>query len=87
MLSGFLFIASMMGLFLNTHLSITMILFVLFDLTLSLETREVRKHRDAYTIKENLETNEEETGTKPAQIGFTTKKIPPCLYGPYTQQE
>jgi len=51
MLSGFLFIASMMSLFLNTNLSITMILFALFNLTLSLETREVRKHRDAYTIK------------------------------------
>ncbi len=51
MLSGFLFIASMMSLLLNTNLSITMILFALFNLTLSLETREVRKHRDAYTIK------------------------------------
>ena len=51
MLSGFLFIASMMSLFLNTNLSITMILFALFNLTLSLETREIRKHRDAYTIK------------------------------------
>jgi hypothetical protein len=51
-----------------------MILLALFNLTLSLETREVRKHRDAYIIKENLETDTEETGTKPAQIGFTTRK-------------
>jgi len=87
MLSGFLFIASMMSLFLNTNLSITMILFALFNLTLSLETREVRKRRDAYTIKENLETDEEETGTKPAQIGFTTRKSLPIRMGPYTQQE
>jgi len=87
MLSGFLFIASMMSLFLNTHLSITMILFVLFNLTLSLETREVKKHRDAYTIKENLETDKEETGTKPAQIGFTTRKSLPVRMAPYTQQE
>ena len=62
-----------------------MILFALFNLTLSLESREVRKHRDAYRIKENLETDKEETGTKPAQIGFTTRKSLPVRMAPYTQ--
>jgi len=87
MLSGFLFIASMMSLFLNSHLSITMILFALFNLILSLETRKVKEHRNAYTIKENLETDEDETGTRPSQIGFTTRKSLPIRMAPYTQQE
>ncbi len=87
MLSGFLFIASMISLFLNIHLSITIILLDLFNLTLSLETREVRKHRDVYMVLENLETDMEETGTKQAQIGFTTRKSLPICMAPYTQQE
>jgi hypothetical protein len=87
MLTGFLFIASMMSLFLNTHLSITMILFTLFNLTLGLETREVKEHRKAYKIKENLETDKEETGIKPAQKRFTARQSLPIRMAPYTQQE
>jgi hypothetical protein len=50
MLSGFLFIASTMSLFLNTYLSITMTLWTLFNLTLSLENTKVKGHRNADTI-------------------------------------
>ncbi len=67
MVSGFLFIASTMSLFLNTHLSITMTLFTLFNLTLSLEDKNVKRSKNADTIKENLETDEENTNSKPLQ--------------------
>ena len=87
MLSGFHFIASMMSLFLNTHINVTIILFTLFNLTLRLETREVKEHRNANTIKENLETDKEETGAKPAQKGLTARKSIRICMAPFTQQQ
>ncbi len=54
----------MMSLFLNTHLNITMVLFTLFILTLNLEAK-IKEHRNANTIKEILETDEEKSGAKP----------------------
>ena len=87
MLSGFLFISSTMSLFLNTHLSITMTLFTLFNLTLSLEDKKVKGSRNVDTIKENLETDEEETGIMPIQKRLNTRKSLPIRMAPYTQQE
>jgi len=86
MMSGFLFIASTMSLFLNTHLNITMALFTLFNLTLGLEDKNVEKPKNEDTIKENLETDEE-TSRRPLQKRLNTRKSLPIRMAPYTQQE
>jgi hypothetical protein len=87
MLSGFLFIASIMSLFLNTHLGITMTLFTLFSLTLSLDVKKAERSRNVDMIKEYLETDEEGTSSKPQHKGLTTRKSLPICMAPSTQQE
>ena len=86
MVSGFLFIASTMSLFLNTHMSITMTLFTLFNLTLGLEDRNVKGCRNADMIKENLKTDED-TNSKPPQKRITIRKSLPIRMAPYTRLE
>jgi hypothetical protein len=64
-----------------------MTLFTLFNLTLSLEDKKVKGSRNVDTIKENLETDEEETGIMPIQKRLTTRKSLPIRMAPYTQQD
>ena len=73
-----------MSLFFNTQQSIPIILFALFNLTLSLEIRKVKKHSFIDVNKENLETDDDKIGTKSTQVGFTTKNTLPIRKAPYT---